>query len=199
MSLSPQVSSVYVLIEEELTSSYASCCFSQAILKTIMLNWYEENCVMVKNHQKLWEKMGNHISKDFYLSDPYATHFRPGVPNSFQNGCTQSTQNCLDKTHNSSYLMHQSIRGRCQGFQCPMYAYHTSYSQHQTTAKQEYEVFLGIGGCCYGYGHQFCDWCDLVEWTKYNWLLQLSDYRCPITANCLITTPQSNWWKIEQS
>ena len=31
--------------------------------------------------------MGNHISKDFYLSDPYATHFRPGVPNSFQNGC----------------------------------------------------------------------------------------------------------------
>ena len=28
---------------------------------------------------------------------------------------------------------------------------------------------------------------DLAEWNKYDWLLQLSDYRCPITANCPIT------------
>ena len=24
---------------------------------------------------------------------------------------------------------------------------------------------------------------DLAEWIKYDWLLQLSDYRCPIIAN----------------
>ena len=24
----------------------------------------------------------------------------------------------------------------------------------------------------------------LAEWTLYDWLLRLSDYRCPVTANC---------------
>ena len=33
---------------------------------------------------------------------------------------------------------------------------------------------------------------DLTERTKYDWLLQLSDYRCPITANCPITILQKN-------
>ena len=28
---------------------------------------------------------------------------------------------------------------------------------------------------------------DLAAWTLYDWLPQLSDYRCPITANCTIT------------
>ena len=28
---------------------------------------------------------------------------------------------------------------------------------------------------------------DLAEWIKYDWLLQLSDYKCPITANCPTT------------
>ena len=28
---------------------------------------------------------------------------------------------------------------------------------------------------------------DLAEWTWFDWLLQLSDYRCPITVNCPIT------------
>ena len=31
---------------------------------------------------------------------------------------------------------------------------------------------------------------DLAEWTKYDWLLQQSNYRCPITANCPIKTVQ---------
>ena len=30
----------------------------------------------------------------------------------------------------------------------------------------------------------------LAEWT--DWLLQLSNYRCPITANCLITLSYYN-------
>ena len=28
---------------------------------------------------------------------------------------------------------------------------------------------------------------DLAEWTYHDWLLQLFDYRCPITANYPIT------------
>ena len=28
---------------------------------------------------------------------------------------------------------------------------------------------------------------ELAEWILYDWLLQLSDYRCPTTANCPIT------------
>ena len=32
----------------------------------------------------------------------------------------------------------------------------------------------------------------LAEWTKYHWLLYLSDYRCPITANCPITLSYYN-------
>ena len=33
---------------------------------------------------------------------------------------------------------------------------------------------------------------DLAEWTWYDWLLQVSDYRCPITANCPITPSDYN-------
>ena len=33
---------------------------------------------------------------------------------------------------------------------------------------------------------------DLAEWT-YDWLLQLSDYRCLIKANCLITQSNHNF------
>ena len=49
-----------------------------------------------------------------------------------------------------------------------------------------FPVFLRISGCCYGYGDQFCV-VDFAEWTEYDWLLQLSDYRGPVTTNCLIT------------
>ena len=28
---------------------------------------------------------------------------------------------------------------------------------------------------------------NFAEWTSYDWLLQLSDHRCPITANCPVT------------
>ena len=28
---------------------------------------------------------------------------------------------------------------------------------------------------------------NFADWTSYDWLLQLSDHRCPITANCPIT------------
>ena len=33
---------------------------------------------------------------------------------------------------------------------------------------------------------------DLAEWTEYNWLLQLSHYRSPVPANCLITLSDYN-------
>ena len=33
---------------------------------------------------------------------------------------------------------------------------------------------------------------DLDEWTWYDWLLQLYDYRCSITANCPITLSDYN-------
>ena len=33
---------------------------------------------------------------------------------------------------------------------------------------------------------------DLAEWTLYDWLLQLFDYRCPITVNCPITLSDYN-------
>ena len=33
---------------------------------------------------------------------------------------------------------------------------------------------------------------DLTERTKYDWLPQLSDYRCPITANYAITLSDYN-------
>ena len=33
---------------------------------------------------------------------------------------------------------------------------------------------------------------DLTERTKYDWLPQLSDYRCPITANYVITLSDYN-------
>ena len=36
---------------------------------------------------------------------------------------------------------------------------------------------------------------DLAEWTYYDWLLQLFDYRYPITANRLITLPDNNYTK----
>ena len=34
---------------------------------------------------------------------------------------------------------------------------------------------------------------DFVEWTEYDWLLQLSDHRCLITANCPITLSNYSW------
>ena len=38
---------------------------------------------------------------------------------------------------------------------------------------------------------------DLAEWTSYDWLLQQSDHRCLITANCLIILSNyscTEWW-----
>ena len=45
--------------------------------------------------------------------------------------------------------------------------------------------FGRVSGCCSGYCDNFCDW-----WVQLSALvrLQVSDYRCPITANCPITT-----------
>ena len=52
-------------------------------------------------------------------------------------------------------------------------------------------VFLWKNGCCYGYRDHFCDW--WLSWVDlYDWLLQLSGYRYPITANCPITTVQND-------
>ena len=31
------------------------------------------------------------------------------------------------------------------------------------------------------------------DWKDHDWLLQLSDYRCPITANCQITLSNNNY------
>ena len=44
------------------------------------------------------------------------------------------------------------------------------------------QFFLWISGCYYGYCDPFCDWwISWVDW--YDQLLQLSDYRCPITVD----------------
>ena len=54
-------------------------------------------------------------------------------------------------------------------------------------------VFLWICGCCYLMFILIISAIGgLAEWTYYDWLLQLSNNRCPIKATCLITLSSYN-------
>ena len=54
-------------------------------------------------------------------------------------------------------------------------------------------VFLWICGCCYLMFILIISAIGgLAEWTYYDWLLQLSNNRCPITATCPITLSSYN-------